>query len=177
MKTSSVIPGFFAVFALITAAGCASVGQSNSAATPPPPVRLQIAIIVPVSMRILSDDDVIEAFGEGVRQALHEQGFKGHIKLLDDTDSLMPGIPELEIKLAKWKSDESGNASCTFRAVLSTPAGTKRLGLFTANAHLARAEWSDFVAEADIQDAARNALEKLADIMEGTGLITKVPAG
>lgn len=177
MKTSSLALGLFAAGALLVALGCTSTAQPGAAARAARPVRLQIAIVVPASMNMIRDDDVVDSFGQSVRATLHAHGFKGRIKLLDETDATMSGVPLLEVNLTEWQVDPSGNVSCTFGATLRTPAGEKGLGLFTGNALLVWARRNSTQRADSFQDAAHDALDNLADRIEQTGLLTKVPAG
>ena len=68
-----------------------------------------------------------------------------------------------------------GNVDCTFSATLTTPAGSKGLGLFTGTSMMM---WSrlDWFARADgFENAARSALNDLAPRIEKTGLLPKTP--
>ncbi|HWA08660.1 MAG TPA: hypothetical protein VG838_04250 [Opitutaceae bacterium] len=181
MKTSvSALVGLLAAAPILfLGSGCTSATNPTTAAAhaawAAQPVRLQVAIIVPVSMNSIRDDDVVDTFGQNVRTALHQHGFKGRIKLLDESQRSDPSLPLLEVNLTEWRVDISGNVACTFGATLKTPSGEKGLGLFTGNSLLA---WGrhDWTARADsFQDAAHDALDNLADRIEQTGLLSKAP--
>ena len=173
MKTSFFALACAGLCALFAAAGCTTTPAEAARAARP--ARLQLAIIVPASMNMLRDDDVIDAFDESVRDTLHQSGFRGRIKLLDETEKAAPDIPLLEINLTEWRVDPTGNVTCTFGATLRANGETRGLGLFTGTSLLT---WGrrDWVTRSDsFQDAAHHALSDLANRMEQTGLITKLP--
>lgn len=157
--------------------GCTTSAETEAAraAIRAQPVRLQIVVIVPASMNMIRDDDAAEAFGQTVRSSLHENGFKGRIRLIDDGQNPVADISVLEVNLTEWRVDPLGNVTCTFGATLRTPQGTKGLGLFTGGSLMT---WlrRDWITRADsFQDAAKDALSNLADKIQQTGLLPKVP--
>jgi hypothetical protein len=180
MKTkhllSSLLLGSAVAAGAVFVSGCTSAEtQAARAAIRAQPVRLQVVVIVPASMNMIRDDDAAEAFGQTVRTSLHENGFKGRIHLVDDGQQPAADIPVLEINLTEWRVDSLGNVTCTFGATLRTPQGSKGLGLFTGGSLMT---WlrRDWIARADsFQDAAHDAVSNLADKIQQTGLLPKVP--
>lgn len=181
MKTKSLLSCFLFGAALVTGAaflsGCTTSAETEAAraAIRAQPVRLQVVVVVPASMNMIRDDDAAEAFGQTVRSSLHENGFKGRVRLIDDGQQPTAGIPVLEINLTEWRVDPLGNVTCTFGATLRTPQGSKGLGLFTGGSLMT---WlrRDWIARSDsFQDAAHDAVSNLADKIQQTGLLPKVP--
>lgn len=154
------------------AAGCSSVSTRQNAGALDRPANLQVVVNVPVSMNLLRDDYVEEAFAYRVAAALHEQGFRGSIKYVDFPDDVNPNIPMLDIVLQEWRVDHVGSVDCVFFATLRTPSGTKNLGLFSGTTLMM---WSrrDWMARADgFEDAARDALSNLGARITESGLLT-----
>jgi hypothetical protein len=180
MKTkpllSSLLLGTVVATGALLFSGCTSADtEAARAAIRAQPIRLQVVVIVPASMNMIRDDDAAEAFGQTVRTSLHENGFKGRIHLIDDGQQPAAGIPVLEVNLTEWRVDPLGNVTCTFGATLRTPQGTKGLGLFTGGSLMT---WlrRDWIARSDsFQDAAHDAVSNLADKIQQTGLLPKVP--
>jgi hypothetical protein len=177
MKISSIVFGLIAGCTLFAAAGCQSMSSPSASARNLRPVRLQLTVDVPPTMNMIRDDDVAEAFGQTVRAALHERGFKGRIKMIEEGDEPAPGIPVLTVNLLEWRSGPGGLVDCTFGAAIKTPAGSKNLGLFSGTG-LTMGGRHDWSARAEgFQSAAGSGLSDLADSLEKTGLISKVPPG
>lgn len=159
-------------------AGLAALGTSATAASvekpadqTPRPVRLQVRVELPFSMNPLRDDDIAEAFAHRVITALHEQGFKGRIKYVEDGDSTKESIPALDIRIFEWRVNRLGNTDCTFSASLKSPRGQKDLGMFSGTSLMT---WSrrDWFARADsFDDAASDAMNNLKARLDATGLI------
>ena len=173
---SSLLLGSTLATGAVFLSGCTTPEtEAARAAIRAQPVRLQVVVIVPASMNMIRDDDAAEAFGDTVRSSLHENGFKGRIRLIDDGQNPAAGIPVLEINLTEWRVDPLGNVTCTFGATLRTPQGSKGLGLFTGGSLMT---WlrRDWIARSDsFQDAAHDAVSNLADKIQQTGLLPKVP--
>jgi hypothetical protein len=170
MKTLRVL---FLVFFATAFAGFISAADKPAKAKTP--VRLQVAVTVPATMSVIYASDVEEAFGYRVSSALHEQGFQGRIKYLDDDSDAKPDIPKLAINLIQWRVGRTGDVDCVFSASLVTTAGTKNLGLFTGSSMLmwSRPNWLE--RSEGFEDAASDALSNLAKKIEATGLLPKVP--
>lgn len=173
MRTTALILRLAGAALLLATAACTSAPRTARAAAEP--VRLQVAVVVPPSMHTIRDDDVAYAFGQTVCNSLHAHGFKGRIKLLDETDAPMPGVPLLQVNLTEWRVDGIGNVSCTFGATLNTPAGSKGLGMFRGYSFLSWARHDVYMTSEGAQDAAHDALDDLADRLRQSGLITLAP--
>lgn len=171
MKTTVLL------FSLLTLAPAIAVTASAKDATSraaPAPTALQVSVDVPVSMRPWLDDDVSEAFGVRVSDALSQQGFKGPIKYLRIADKPSADVPLLEVSLIEWRVDPIGMVDCTFTASLTTSKGTKDMGLFTGTGLMviSRRDW--FSLSDQFDEAAQSAMHDLYRHILATELL---PAG
>jgi hypothetical protein len=165
------VPCFFTAL-LVGAifAGCSS-SPTRTNTSDHRPARLQLVVTVPPSMSIIRDEEISEAFAYRVSSILHEQGFRGRIKYLDEGESPEPNVPVLEVGLREWRVDRIGNVDCTFTASLKSPRENKNLGIFSGTSMMT---WSrrDWFARADgFEEAARDAITDLASRIEQSGLM------
>lgn len=86
---------------ILLLAGCETT--ASSAHNRDRPVRLQVAARVPLNTASLPDDDLAEAFAYRVITSLHEQGFRGRIRYLDEWVSSDLSRATLEINLIEWR--------------------------------------------------------------------------
>jgi len=156
--------------------GCANTPTRQATVDSRPP-RLQLTVGVPPSMSILRDEEISEAFAYRVSSILKEQGLRGRIRYVDDWEKPVPDIPVLAIELREWRVDRSGFVDCTFTASINTPAGSRRLGVFTGTSIMtwARRDW--FARMDGFEDAARDAISTLAARLEQSGALNQATRG
>jgi hypothetical protein len=160
-----VVAGLVALAAPVTSA------TEKSADRTPRPVRLQVQVGLPFSMNVLRNDDIAEAFAHRVVTALHEQGFRGRIKYVENGDPLDPALPLLDINIFEWRVNRLGHTDCTFSALLKSPRGEKNLGMFSGTSMMTwlRRDW--FARADSFEDAAADALTNLKARLDATGLL------
>lgn len=163
------VAGFFAL-----AANVASSAEKSADKTPRP-VRLQLQVGLPFSLNILRNDDIAEAFAHRVVTSLHEQGFRGRIKYVENGEPLDPAVPVLDISIFEWRVNRGGNTDCTFSAELRSPRGEKSLGLFAGTSIMTwlRRDW--FARADSFEDAASDALTNLKARIDATELLEPTP--
>ncbi len=135
------------------------------------PVRLQLRVDLPFSMNPIRDDDIAEAFAHRVVTALHEQGFRGRIKYVENGDTLNETVPVLDIRIYEWRVNRIGHTDCVFSAAVHGPRGEKNLGMFSGTSIMTwlRRDW--FARADSFDDAARDALGNLKTRIDATGLV------
>lgn len=162
---------WFAVGAVL--AGCATSHTQQNTAANNRPVRMQLTVDLPASMFTIYDQEIAEAFAYRVASILHEQGFRGRIKYIDD-GNFVPNAPVLAVNLQEWRVDRIGNVDCTFTAAIRGPRGEQRLGIFSGTAIMIwpRRDW--YARAEGFEDAARQAITELADRLEQSGVLEPV---
>ncbi|MDP3070655.1 MAG: hypothetical protein Q8N18_10215 [Opitutaceae bacterium] len=137
----------------------------------PRPVRLQLRVDLPFSMNPIRDDDIAEAFAHRVVTALHEQGFKGRIKYVENGDRVDETVPVLDVRIFEWRVNRIGHTDCVFSAALKSPRGEQNLGMFSGTSIMTwmRRDW--FARADSFDDAARDALGNLKARLDATDLI------
>lgn len=80
----------------------------------------------------LHEDDVIEVFGDSIRDAFRRRGYDGQIKELDRADDPKSDLPLLHVRLIRWERTRTGGVECAFSASVRPVGGEERsLGMFT----------------------------------------------
>ncbi len=168
MKTIHLLP--FLALGLAGFAPSAAALEKPADQTPRP-IRLQLRVDLPFSLNRIRDDDVAEAFAHRVVTALHEQGFHGRIKYVENGDKLDETAPVLDVRIFEWRVNRMGNTDCVFSATLKSPRGEKNLGMFSGTSMMTwlRRDW--FARADSFDDAARDALGNLKARLDATGLI------
>jgi hypothetical protein len=111
--------------ALLAFAGCATVQQ------PTTPDTVGVLVNLPPSASLIYADRIADVFTDEVRHVFHQAGFKRpveNIRYMDNPDAT-PNL--LTVNLHEWRFDRLGNIECTFTAQLSTPRGTRNLGVYS----------------------------------------------
>lgn len=171
MKTLRFL-SFLPVFtAALLAPAASALTAEKPADQSPRPVRLQLRVDLPFSLNPIRDDDIAEAFAHRVVTALHEQGFRGRIKYLENGDPLNATVPVLDVRILEWRVNRTGSTDCVFAATLKSPRGEKNLGMFSGTSMMTwlRRDW--FARADSFDDAARDALSNLKARLDATGLI------
>jgi hypothetical protein len=163
----------FLAFCLAGLVAFATAAQAieKSADKTPRPIRLQLQVDLPFSLNTFRNDDIAEAFAHRVVTALHEQGFQGRIKYVENGETLADSLPVLAINIFEWRVNRGGGTDCTFSASLKSPRGEKSLGMFSG---MSMMTWlrRDWFARADsFEEAASDALSNLKARLDATGLI------
>jgi hypothetical protein len=169
MKTIRLLPALLAL-GLVASAPLAAALEKPADQTPRT-VRLQVRVDLPFSMNPIRDDDIAEAFAHRVITALHEQGFRGRIKYVENGDRLDETVLVLDVRIFEWRVNRLGQTDCVFSAHLKSPRGEQALGMFTGTSIMT---WMrrDWFARADSFDAAaRDALGNLKARIDATGLV------
>jgi len=115
-------------------------------------------------------DDLAESFANRISHALHDQGLKDLIGTLHPQQAPPPNASVLDVTLIEWKASE-GSGDCTFRALLHTPKGTWKLGLFSADIMHVTASGEHPVSSSGLGSSARLALADLYSRMEAAKLL------
>lgn len=168
MKTIRLLSLFTLCFASLAPSANALEKPADKT---PRPIRLQVRVDLPFSMNPIRDDDVAEAFAHRVITALHEQGFRGRIRYVEDGDRLDETAPVLDIRIFEWRVSRLSQTDCVFSAALKSPRGEKNLGMFSGTSIMTwlRRDW--FARADSFDDAARDALDNLKARIDATGLI------
>lgn len=171
MKTLRLL----ALVSLCTAVSLAPAASALAAEKPadqsPRPVRLQVRVDLPFSLNPIRDDDIAEAFAHRVVTALHEQGFRGRIKYVENGEAINETVPVLDVRIFEWRVNRLGQTDCVFSATLKSPRGAQGLGMFSGTSIMTwmRRDW--FARADSFDDAARDALGNLKARLDATGLI------
>jgi hypothetical protein len=174
MKTTRLLPSLLALGFVALAPSAAA--YEKPADQTPRPVRLQVRVDLPFSMNPIRDDDIAEAFAHRVVTALHEQGFRGRIKYVENGDRLDETAPVLDVRILEWRVNRLGQTDCVFSAHLKSPRGEKALGIFSGTSIMTwlRRDW--FARADSFDDAARDALGNLKARIDATGLVEQAVA-
>jgi hypothetical protein len=111
--------------ALLACAGCATTRQPTSLDT------VSVQVNLPPTASLVYSDWIADAFTDTVRSVFHQAGFQRpieNIRYVDQPDAT-PYL--LTINLMEWRFNPVGNIDCTFTAELSTPRGTRNLGVYS----------------------------------------------
>lgn len=92
---------------------------------------LQLEVDVPPVWQPFLADDIADAFAARLADTFRRQGFEGRVAHRFGRPENEEGRPLLSVRLTEWRIDRTGNARCTFSAMLVTEAGEHNLGLFT----------------------------------------------
>ena len=165
------IPFVTFIVSAIVLSGCATTAGNTAADDRP--ARLQLVISVPASMSVLHNEEVAEAFGYRVAAFLHEQGFRGRIRYVDQWDTPTADAPVLNVALQEWRVDRAGFVDCTFTAELVTAGGRHNLGMFHGTSIMMwpRRDW--YARAESFEEAARDAVTNLASRLEQTGMLDR----
>jgi hypothetical protein len=152
-------------------AGCATTGRNTAADDRP--ARLQVTVGVPPTMSMLYREEIAEAFGYRVSAYLHEQGFRGRIRYIDEWETPNPERPVLAVELQEWRVDRAGFVDCTFTASLATMGARQNLGVFHGTSFMTwpRRDW--YARAEGFEEAARDAVTNLAARLEQTGMLDR----
>jgi hypothetical protein len=113
-------------FAAVALAGCVSPRVEV-------PGTLHVHINLPPTTDVWLEDRVKLAFTDVARDVFHRHGFdrpveEARFASIDERENVSN---LLTIDLHRWRVGHIGNIECTFTASLQTPAGTRRLGVFS----------------------------------------------
>jgi hypothetical protein len=154
---------------------CASTDAARDPRGSGRPVRLQLVVEVPPTMNILREEEVEDAFAYRFATALREQGLRGRIRFVETGEKPDPTVPVLSIFLHEWRVDRIGSVDCTFNATLTSPNGTRNLGIFSGTSLMmwSRRDW--FARSEGFESAARDALSNLGQRILQSGLMPDWP--
>lgn len=115
-----------AAFAAVALAGCVSPRVDV-------PGTLHVQVNLPPTTDVWLEDRVKLAFTDVAREVFHRHGYDRPVEEAwfasrDELDAI-PYL--LTIDLHRWRVNHIGNIECTFAASLQTPAGTRRLGVYS----------------------------------------------
>jgi hypothetical protein len=116
------------------AAGLAAVGLAGCVSPRAEvPGTLHVHVNLPPTTDVWLEDRVKVAFTDIARDVFHRHGFdrpveEARFASIDELNDL-PYL--LTIHLHQWRMNPLGNIECTFTASLQTPAGKRRLGVYS----------------------------------------------
>jgi hypothetical protein len=111
--------------ALLAVAGCATTRQPMS------PDTVSVLVNLPPSASLVYSDWITDAFTDSVRSVFHQAGFQRPIENIRYVDQPDEAPYLLTINLMEWRFTRLGDIDCTFTAQLSTPRGTRDLGVYS----------------------------------------------
>jgi hypothetical protein len=142
---------------LLLLPGCATMN------TPDVPGTLNVHVNVPPQWNMFWNDRVTMAFVDVTRDVFHRNGFDRPVEEVWYYEDIERAPNLLTVNLHEWRIDRVGQVECTFTADLRTPAGTKRLGVYTHTEMWGYHGPGRFGLAQSFENAAEGALRELCE--------------